>query len=403
MDEVKADRNKKAFTQPIQQTLIMIFILVIVIITGTLLFPIVGSIFLGAPFLNGVIILIFCFGIFTSFNQIYQVYRASEWIEGFARNTPGVTDRIPRLLATLASIKGLVSEERSLNSISARSILDSVGSRLDESRDVTRYITGLLVLTGLLGTFYGLATTVPAVVETIRSLAPQDDQSSMDAFNGLMSGLENQLGGMGTAFSTSLLGLAGSLIVGLLELFSGHGQNRFYMELEDWLSARTEIGVGATGSVSHSEVAGSTLSTDGLENLTRLVEKIAFQAQKSEERRLAVEEQVSELARLLDRIAQISPSSSGMEASTKAAFNFEKLENINDTQKQLLELFVQSANDTSLSYTENNQKLQRLEREIVQFRDDIRMGRLETKDWLENLLKELTENNQKSKSRRRTF
>ncbi len=403
MDEVKADRNKKAFTQPIQQTLIMIFILVIVLITGTLLFPIVGSIFLGAPFLNGVIILIFCFGIFTSFNQIYQVYRASEWIEGFARNIPGVTDRIPRLLATLASIKGLVSEERSLNSISARSILDSVGSRLDESRDVTRYITGLLVLTGLLGTFYGLATTVPAVVETIRSLAPQDDQSSMDAFNGLMSGLENQLGGMGTAFSTSLLGLAGSLIVGLLELFSGHGQNRFYMELEDWLSARTEIGVGTTGSVAQAEVASSMGSNSGLESLTRLVEKLAFQAQKSEERRFAVEEQVSELARILDRIAQISPSSSGMEASTKAAFNFEKLENISDTQKQLLELFVQSANDTSLSYTENNQKLQRLEREIVQFRDEIRMGRLETKDWLESLLREITENNQKSKSRRRTL
>ena len=128
MNEVKVDRNKKAFTQPIQQTLIMIVILVIVVVTGTLLFPVVGSIFLGAPFLNGVIILIFCFGIFTSFNQIYQVYRASEWIEGFARNTPGVTDRIPRLLATLASIKGLVSEERSLNSISARSILDSVVS-----------------------------------------------------------------------------------------------------------------------------------------------------------------------------------------------------------------------------------------------------------------------------------
>ena len=245
MNEIITERNKKAFTQPIQQTFIMIFILVLVGITGTLLFPSVGSIFFGAPLLNGAIILIFCLGIFTSFNQIYQVYRASEWIEGFARNTPGVTDRIPRLLATLASIKGLASEEKSLNSISARSILDSVGSRLDESRDITRYITSLLVLTGLLGTFYGLATTVPAVVDTIRSLAPQDNQSPMDAFNGLMTGLENQLGGMGTAFSTSLLGLAGSLIVGLLELFSGHGQNRFYMELEDWLSARTEIGVGS--------------------------------------------------------------------------------------------------------------------------------------------------------------
>tara|TARA_Y100000991_G_scaffold210092_1_gene190987 strand:- start:1209 stop:2420 length:1212 start_codon:yes stop_codon:yes gene_type:complete len=401
VNEIITERNKKAFTQPIQQTFIMIFILVLVGITGTLLFPSVGSIFFGAPLLNGAIILIFCLGIFTSFNQIYQVYRASEWIEGFARNTPGVTDRIPRLLATLASIKGLASEEKSLNSISARSILDSVGSRLDESRDITRYITSLLVLTGLLGTFYGLATTVPAVVDTIRSLAPQDNQSPMDAFNGLMTGLENQLGGMGTAFSTSLLGLAGSLIVGLLELFSGHGQNRFYMELEDWLSARTEIGVGSSVGNSYVDAVSTNVSNNSMERLTKLVEKLAYEAQKSEERRFVVEEQVSELAKILDRIAQISPSSSGMAASTKAAFNFEKLDNIDDTQKQLLNLFIQSANDTSLSYTENNQKLQRLEREIVQFRDDVRTGRLEIKDWLENLLKESVDNSVKAKSKRR--
>ena len=401
MNEIITERNKKAFTQPIQQTFIMIFILVLVGITGTLLFPSVGSIFFGAPLLNGAIILIFCLGIFTSFNQIYQVYRASEWIEGFARNTPGVTDRIPRLLATLASIKGLASEEKSLNSISARSILDSVGSRLDESRDITRYITSLLVLTGLLGTFYGLATTVPAVVDTIRSLAPQDNQSPMDAFNGLMTGLENQLGGMGTAFSTSLLGLAGSLIVGLLELFSGHGQNRFYMELEDWLSARTEIGVGSSVGNSYVDAVSANVSNNSMERLTKLVEKLAYEAQKSEERRFAVEEQVSELAKILDRIAQISPSSSGMTASTKAAFNFEKLDNIDDTQKQLLNLFIQSANDTSLSYTENNQKLQRLEREIVQFRDDVRTGRLEIKDWLENLLKESVDISVKAKPKRR--
>ena len=401
MNEIITERNKKAFTQPIQQTFIMIFILVLVGITGALLFPSVGSIFFGAPLLNGAIILIFCLGIFTSFNQIYQVYRASEWIEGFARNTPGVTDRIPRLLATLASIKGLASEEKSLNSISARSILDSVGSRLDESRDITRYITSLLVLTGLLGTFYGLATTVPAVVDTIRSLAPQDNQSPMDAFNGLMTGLENQLGGMGTAFSTSLLGLAGSLIVGLLELFSGHGQNRFYMELEDWLSERTEIGVGSSVGNSYVDAVSATVSNNSMERLTKLVEKLAYEAQKSEERRFVVEEQVSELAKILDRIAQISPSSSGMAASTKAAFNFEKLDNIDDTQKQLLNLFIQSANDTSLSYTENNQKLQRLEREIVQFRDDVRTGRLEIRDWLENLLKESVDNSVKAKSKRR--
>ena len=93
-----------------------------------------------------------------------------------------------------------------------------------------------------MGTFYGLATTVPAVVETIKSLAPKEGQSGLEVFEGLMIGLESQLGGMGTAFASSLLGLAGSLVVGLLELFAGHGQNRFYMELEEWLSSISKIG-----------------------------------------------------------------------------------------------------------------------------------------------------------------
>ena len=98
-----------------------------------------------------------------------------------------------------------------------------------------------MIFLGLLGTFYGLATTVPAVVETIKSLAPQEGQTGLDAFEGLMTGLESQLGGMGTAFASSLLGLAGSLVVGILELFAGHGQNRFYMELEEWLSSISKI------------------------------------------------------------------------------------------------------------------------------------------------------------------
>jgi hypothetical protein len=132
-----------------------------------------------------------------------------------------------------------------ISSTAARSILDSVASRIDEARDITRYLINLLVFLGLLGTFYGLATTVPAVVETIRALSPQEGETGLEVFAKLMGGLEAQLGGMGTAFSSSLLGLAGSLVIGLLELFAGHGQNRFYRELEEWLSSITRIGFGA--------------------------------------------------------------------------------------------------------------------------------------------------------------
>src|SRR5690606_10844095 len=119
--------------------------------------------------------------------------------------------------------------------------------RIEELRDITKYLANLLIFLGLLGTFYGLATTVPAVIETIRALAPQDGETGAQMFDKLMSGLEAQLGGMATAFSSSLLGLAGSLVVGLLELFATHGQNRFYRELEEWMSGFTRISLAGDG------------------------------------------------------------------------------------------------------------------------------------------------------------
>jgi hypothetical protein len=140
----------------------------------------------------------------------------------------------------------LLSERRArraLTSTSTRSILESVATRIEEQRDLTRYIINLLIFLGLLGTFFGLATVVPAVVDTIRSMAPREGQSAMGSFDALMGGLEDQLGGMGTAFGSSLLGLSGSLVVGLLELFAGHAQNRFYRELEEWLSSITKLGI----------------------------------------------------------------------------------------------------------------------------------------------------------------
>lgn len=115
-------------------------------------------------------------------------------------------------------------------------------TRIDEQRELTRYITNMLIFLGLLGTFYGLATTVPALVQTIQSLTPKDGESALDIFARLQSGLEGQLDGMGIAFASSLLGLAGSLVVGLLEVFAGRGQNRFYGELEEWMSTITRVG-----------------------------------------------------------------------------------------------------------------------------------------------------------------
>ena len=231
------------FSQPVRQIVMMIVVLGLVAAGAYLVYPSVAPVFLANPWLNGFILCVFVFGVLACFWQVTQLTSSVNWIEGFAANRPGHhLTRPPRLLAPLATMLRSRGARMQLGASSARSILDSVATRIDEARDITRYVTNLLIFLGLLGTFYGLATTVPALVETIRALAPQAGESGIGVFNRLMSGLEAQLGGMGVAFASSLLGLAGSLVVGLLELFAGHGQNRFYRELEEWVSTITRVG-----------------------------------------------------------------------------------------------------------------------------------------------------------------
>lgn len=235
------------FTQPVNQIIIMLLICIAVGAGVFVAFPKVAPIFLASPYLNGFIILVFLFGIVACFWQVMTLIKSVSWIEGFALDRPGHEFvKAPGLLASLAALLRKKGARSQLTSISSTSIQDSVATRLDEARDLTRYIINLLVFLGLLGTFYGLAISVPAVVETIRSLAPQGDEaSSLSIFDNLMTGLEKQLGGMGTAFGSSLLGLAGSLVIGMLELFAARGQNRFYRELEVWLSSITRLGVSS--------------------------------------------------------------------------------------------------------------------------------------------------------------
>ena len=232
------------FSQPVRQIVTMLVVLALVATGGALAMPSVAPVFLANPFVNGVIALVFLIGIVACFWQVLQVMGSVRWVVAFTAGRQG-RRRAPRLLAPLATLLRERGARHRIGSAPARSILDSVATRIDESREITRYIVNLLIFLGLLGTFYGLATTVPAVVDTIRSLAPQQGEGSMDVFDRLMTGLEAQLGGMGVAFSSSLLGLAGSLVVGLLELFAGHGQNRFYRELEEWLSTITRVGFAA--------------------------------------------------------------------------------------------------------------------------------------------------------------
>lgn len=234
------------FTQPVRQITVMLIVLGLVGFGAYVAFPRVAPVFLANPYLNGFILLVFVIGVFACFWQVIQLVSSVSWIEGFVRGRAGhAMVKAPRLLAPLAALLRTRGAKMQISASSASSILDSVATRIDEARDITRYIGNLLIFLGLLGTFYGLATTVPAVVDTIRSLAPREGEGAAEVFTRLMSGLEAQLGGMGVAFASSLLGLAGSLVVGLLELFAGHGQNRFYRELEEWLSTITRLGFSA--------------------------------------------------------------------------------------------------------------------------------------------------------------
>ncbi len=239
------------FSQPVRQVVLMLIVLVLVGVGAWFTYRQILPIFAANPLLNGTILLVFALGVLTCFWQVAQLVNSVSWIERFAAGKFGdgpldrpAPDVAPRLLAPLAALLGTRGPVGgAISTESARSIQDSVATRIDEARDITRYLANLLIFLGLLGTFYGLAITVPAIVDTIRTLAPDQGESGVEVFDKLMQGLETQLGGMATAFSSSLLGLAGSLVVGLLELFASHGQNRFYRELEEWLSSFTRIGL----------------------------------------------------------------------------------------------------------------------------------------------------------------
>ena len=289
------------FTRPIRQVVLLVMVTLFVALGLYATFPMLRGVFLAKPLLNGFVGLVFLFGIVICFLQLLQLLQSVRWIDDFVRRRPGHDHTTPpRLLAPLAALLRSRGAKMQISSSNARSILDSVGTRIDEQRDITRYIANLLIFLGLLGTFYGLATTVPAMVETIRSLAPQENETRVQVFDKLMSGLEGQLDGMGTAFSSSLLGLAGSLVVGLLELFVSHGTNRFYRELEEWLSTITRLGFTAEGEVNAS--GDGAMIASALDGMVEQMEALQSLYTQSDIARAVVDDRLVELAVSVDRL-----------------------------------------------------------------------------------------------------
>lgn len=306
-------------TRPTHYLLRMLAFLAAVAVLCVVLSGQLMNAFIANPVLNSVILVVLLLGVAWNIRQVLSLKPEVAWLEGFRSTRPGSTQRAaPRLLAPMASMFSARRGERiSLSASAMRSVLDGIASRLDESRELSRYMTGLSIFLGLLGTFWGLILTIGSVAEVINSMSVGSGDLNQ-LFNQLKSGLAQPLGGMGIAFSSSMLGLAGALVLGFLDLTAGQAQNRFYYELEEWLAGVTRLSSGVLGG--DGEVGGSVpayvqalleQTAENLENLQRIMARgedgraASAQALHTLTERLAVmTEQMRASQVLMQRIAE---------------------------------------------------------------------------------------------------
>ncbi|ANK82674.1 MotA/TolQ/ExbB proton channel family protein [Minwuia thermotolerans] len=256
-------------------TRILVFLVIVVGVIAVLHEPIIRA-FMTNPALNGLIVGVLLIGVVYVLRQVFQLRPAVRWVETFRRKEPGLsTQSPPAMMSPLATMLQDKKGRVSLSTLSMRSLLDSIAARLDESRDMSRYLIGLLVFLGLLGTFWGLLETIASIGDTISSLSVEGVEFGA-VFDDLKRGLEQPLEGMGTAFSSSLFGLAGSLVLGFLDLQASQAQNRFYNDLEEWLSSFTRLSSG--GGLAESEASVPVYvqalleqTADSLDNLQRIM------------------------------------------------------------------------------------------------------------------------------------
>jgi hypothetical protein len=297
----------------------LVFLVLCALVTIVLYRQIIQA-FFANPGLNALIGFVLLVGIILSFRQVIRLYPEVSWVNNFRVADPGLAvARHPTLLAPMAAILGGERTGRmTISQQTMRHLLDSIATRLDEARDISRYMTGLLVFLGLLGTFWGLIETVGSVGEVIHDLKVGGDAGAL--FDTLKQGLARPLGGMGISFSSSLFGLAGSLILGFLDLQSSQAQNRFYTDLEDWLATTVrEYGGGDSaggdlqGAIERLRVAveeggGNRNTSAAMSNLAEAIQGLV--AHMRTEQQMIREwadgqgEQNREIKRLLERLAR---------------------------------------------------------------------------------------------------
>ncbi len=298
----------------------MLVFLVLCALVMIVLYKQIITAFFANPGLNALIGTVLLIGIILSFRQVIRLYPEVAWVNNFRIADPGLAiDRRPTLLAPMAAILGGERSGRmTISQQTMRHLLDSIATRLDEARDISRYMTGLLVFLGLLGTFWGLIETVGSVGKVIDGLKVGGDAGAL--FDTLKEGLAAPLGGMGISFSSSLFGLAGSLILGFLDLQSSQAQNRFYTDLEDWLASTVRGYSGETGAGGELQAAVERLrlsleeggtsrgTTAAMANLAEaiqgLVTHMRTEQQMIREWADGQGEQNREIKRLLERIAR---------------------------------------------------------------------------------------------------
>jgi hypothetical protein len=277
---------------------------VVVLLSGALI-----TAFSANPLLNALIVLVLLIGVAWNVRQVVRLSPEVMWLETFKKARPRLAGLpAPKLLAPMASMlaaraeksKPGSSERFTISAPAMRSLLDSIASRLDESRELSRYMTGLLIFLGLLGTFWGLLLTVSSVAEVINGMSVGSGDINA-LFEQLKTGLAKPLKGMGTAFSSSMLGLAGALVLGFLDLTAGQAQNRFYNELEEWLAGLTRLGSGALGGDGEGSMpayvqAMLEQTAENMENLQNILARGEESRRESNQTILALSERLSALS-----------------------------------------------------------------------------------------------------------
>ena len=266
-----ADKDSYRLSSPHIFLVRMIVFLVLIGFVALILQRQIMVAFMANPGLNGLILGVLFIGIVLALRQVALLFPEIRWVNAL-REGDGARTRQPVLLAPVSLILGQGLARRAISALTLRAVLDSIGTRLDESREIARYLTGLLVFLGLLGTFWGLLETVASIGGVIKAMQSGGDAAVM--FDDLKNGLAAPIAGMAVSFTSSLFGLAGSLVLGFLDLQAGQAQNRFFTELEDYLSlnvseAAHEGGAGADG---RNDPANARAATAALASLAEGVQ-----------------------------------------------------------------------------------------------------------------------------------